>query len=107
MYFRLLANGVNTTWGCVTSAAGIRTAVDSGVTITLNNFQVFEIISVTGNVQFLIDGVLVATITTNVPSTGQLFGAEGIIFKTANGTALETNMYIDYLYYSATIPGGR
>lgn len=107
MYFRLLANGVNTTWECVTSAGGVRTSVDSGITITINNFQIFEIVSVTDNVQFLIDGVLAATITTNVPFTGQLFGPEGVIFKTANGTALETNMYIDYLYYSATIPGGR
>lgn len=107
MYFRFVANGSNLNWECVTSTTSVRTAVDSGVVVTLNNFQVFEIFAVSGTVQFAINGVTVATITTNVPSTGNLFGAEGIIIKTATGSSLESNMYADYVYYSASLPGGR
>lgn len=107
IFFRFVANGSNLNWECVTSAASVQTAVDSGVVVTLNNFQVFEITMNSTQAQFAINGVTVATITTNLPSTGNLFGAEGIIIKTAAGTAVETNMYIDYLYYSGTIAGGR
>jgi hypothetical protein len=107
IYFRVNAQGSNFNWDCVTSAASVRTVVNSGVVITLNSFQIFEIYLNSTQAQFVINGVTVATINTNIPGVGQLFGPEGIIIKTANGTAVETNMYADYVYYSATRPGAR
>jgi hypothetical protein len=99
--FRFLANGSTTVWQCVTSAASVQTTSTTATTVTLNNYQTFEITLNSTSAQFIIDGVTVATISTNLPGIGQLFGTEGKIIKTAAGTAVETNMYVDYLYVSA------
>jgi len=106
-YFRLNATGGVTNWDCVTSAASVRTTVGSGVAVTPGVYQVFEITLTASSAVFTIDGVTVATITTNLPSTGNFFGVQGKIIKIGSGTAFENNYYVDYVFATGSLPGGR
>lgn len=106
MYFLYDEGGVygtataSTNWLCVcNTATGLTTIVNSGVPVKFqasNSMQKLKIKDYgTGNkVEFYIDGVLVATITTNVPlSTIDLFIGE-VITKQAGTT--NRSVYIDY-----------
>jgi hypothetical protein len=110
IYFRFEGNGTNVNWECVTSASSVRTTVTTSSPVLINNFQIFRIfINEAGDqVQFYIDGVLVATITTNipVPSAGQFFGMGAKIGKLL-GTGEEYNLYCDWIYLTATYSAPR
>lgn len=77
IYFRYNDNVNSGKWECVTAAAGVRTATDSGVTAVVN-YQIFEArLNEAGtSAEFYIDDVLVATNTTNIPTA-----VLGLIFK--------------------------
>ena len=53
---------------CATSSAAL-TVVDTGVLPTPSTPQIFEIVPSSGAIKFYINGILVASINTNVPST--------------------------------------
>lgn len=106
MYFLYDEGGVYGTatasanWLCVCFTSGSPTIVDSGIPVIsspanpLQKLQIFD--SGTGNnVKFYIDNALVATITTQIPTSSQTLSAGNIITKQAGTTA--RIMYDDYV----------
>lgn len=84
-------------WQSVTSLAGVQTAADTGVTVVAGAEKLFDIrVNSAGTeVTFYINGVLVATHSTNIP-TGEL-GAMVNTIRSA-GTADIVSLNIDLLY---------
>lgn len=86
-------------WQYVTSAAGARTSADTGVT-AVTNYSIFEIqANAAGtSIGFYIDGVLVGTSTTNIPTGSNKFGITLKIEKSLGTTTRRLNMdYMDFL----------
>lgn len=99
-YFKY-TDGVNAgKWQCVTASGGTRTAVDSGVTAD-TSYHAFttEINEAGTSVGFYIDGVLVATTTSNLPNgtLAQAFGYGWKIEKSVGTT--QVNGSADWYYY--------
>lgn len=61
-------SAVGANWRAQCISGGAATTVDTGISAD-TNFHEFEIVTTSGSVKFSLDGVLVATITTNIPST--------------------------------------
>lgn len=57
----------DTNWFCVTTTAGVRTATDSGVAVN-TSFNVFQYKRFSASVEYRINGALVCTNTTNLPT---------------------------------------
>jgi hypothetical protein len=77
-------------WEAVTRSNGSETAADTNVTVSAGNYRVFEIeVNAAGtSVAFYIDGALVATNSTNIPTGAGRNTGHGIgIFKSAGTTA--------------------
>lgn len=93
-------NGGN--WTCLSRQNNVETAVNSGVAVAANTWYLLEVRLNTTEAKFYIDGVLVATITTNLPTSGgsQYFGWLFGIAKSI-GTTTRTAQYD---YYHAIIP---
>jgi len=86
IYFEFPLNGT-TQIQCKTSQSSTRTTVASGVVWSANTWYLLEMRFTATNVDYYINGTLVATITTNIPTGGtQNFGPIFRISKTA-GTA--------------------
>lgn len=85
-YFKYTHGTNSGKYQCVTAAATVRTATDSGVaqTILYKTFEI-RVAADASSVTFLIDGTVVATNTSNIPSAGSqlVFG----IVKSAGTTA--------------------
>jgi hypothetical protein len=100
-----LSGGTDTHWQAVCAiAAGAQTTVDTGVTPDTNP-HLFEICpSPDGSqMQFFIDNVLVATITTNVPVAVPANAADGLGSMFWCGDNKNTNTAISGTWYSMTI----
>lgn len=97
VFFRFTGDGTNTVWSCVTSTGGVETETITSVVATVGQFQLFQIIinNTATQVQFLINGVLVATHTTNIPQNTATFGFGSKILKTLGTTSIIT--LVDYL----------
>lgn len=81
------ADGAN--WQCVVANNGARTVVDSNVAVVANTLRNREIIcDGGGNVFFYIDGVLVATINTNLPTGTNRYGPNTSTLGTAGAAIL-------------------
>lgn len=94
VYFELPVSGT-TTWQCKTSQSSTRTTVNSGVTVVANTWYLLEMRITTTSVQYYINGNLVATINTNIPTGGtQYFGPIARISKT-NGSAVDPILVLD------------
>ncbi|MGA8151751.1 MAG: hypothetical protein WB952_12435 [Terriglobales bacterium] len=63
----------DTNWQCVSNNNGTQTIVDSGVAAD-TAFHKFTVSYSVGTLTFSLDGNTVATITTNLPDTSQIFG---------------------------------
>jgi hypothetical protein len=94
-------------WSAVCTVADVETVVDTGVDIDTVNYQSLEIeFSEAGVATFYINGTLVATISTNVP-TGlvRLFGYMPIrLLKSAGTTARTASIRRHYFHYKPTVP---
>ncbi len=93
-------------WQCVTFGGGSSSTADSGVTVAVDTWYVLEVIveSDSSAAYFYINGTLVATITTNVPSgVSESTGATVSLMKEA-GTAARV-AYVDYICLEASISG--
>jgi hypothetical protein len=88
--FDRLNSGDN--WQCVTASGGSVTTTDSGVAVVAGTWIRLTITMVSGEVKFYIDGVLVATHSTNIPSVNIVPALK--IQKTNGTTARE--MHADY-----------
>jgi hypothetical protein len=91
--------GTDTHWQAVAiTAAGGQTTIDTGITPDLN-IHLFEMATnITGTaVVYLIDGIIVATITTNLPIPSQRADSWGELFFTVDNkntaTAVQLNFY--------------
>lgn len=87
-YFEKL--DADTNWFCVTRAAGVQTRTDTGVAVN-TAFHTFSIIRTGSSVRFELDGVVVATHTTHIPSQA-LTPAIQII----NSAAADKTIDLDY-----------
>jgi hypothetical protein len=98
-YFRYTHSVASGNWEAVTSASSSRTASDTGVAAGTTH-SIFEVrINQAGtSVTYYIDGALVATITTNIPST--TIGFVHKIVKSAGTT--ERTVYEDWTDISIT-----
>ena len=98
VYFKYTHGTNSGKYQCVTSSASTRTATDSGVSQT-TLYKTFEmrLDSASASVVFLIDGAVVATNTTNIPSAA-ISGLFTIV-KSAGTTA----RLIDIDWYSLSI----
>lgn len=87
-------------WQCITAQGGTRTTTDSGITAD-TNYHAFttEINEAGTSVAFYIDGVLVQTITTNIPNgtVAQAFGYGWKMEKSVGTT--QVNQSADWFYY--------
>lgn len=83
IYFEKLDGDTN--WFTVTNNVGTATRNDSGVAVN-TNFNYFEIKKRTGVITFWINGVLVATHTTNFPVSGYQYCDQIINSAAANKT---------------------
>lgn len=99
-YFRYTDGTNSGKWQCITAQGGTRTTTDSGITAD-TNYHAFtiEINEAGTSVAFQIDGVLVQTITTNIPNgtVAQAFGYGWKIEKSVGTT--QVNQSIDWYYF--------
>ena len=86
--FRRIGSGAN--WRCYTTVGGVSTDTDSGIAFATGAFKTFKIIATPTSIAFYIDGSLVATHTTNIPTAAYM----GITILNYN---LST-AYIDYVH---------
>lgn len=77
IYFRAIVGTTN--WQCICGSGGVFTTVDSGVAALVANWFEFEIINNGSSISFYINGNLVATISTNIPSVALEDGATMVI----------------------------
>ena len=84
-------------WRCITTNASTRTITNTGVDIVASAWVKlrFEINANATSVGFYINDILVATHTTNIPSTTTPMLYYNVISKSTGTTAV--NMYADYL----------
>jgi hypothetical protein len=80
-----------TNFQCLCTSGGTTTTTDSGVAFDTNDHEFF-IETVTGSVNFYLDGVLRATITTNIPS-----GNMQPYVNCAGSTTLAASMSADWV----------
>jgi hypothetical protein len=81
---------------CVSCVGGVTTAVDSGVSVVADTWYILKIVtnSDASSIAFYIDGNLVSTITTNIPSAVDLHTVNQII-KSVGTT--QCSLYVDYV----------
>jgi hypothetical protein len=99
-YFRYTHSVNGGRWQAVTTNGGVETATDTGISplvVSGGVGQRMTIVLVAGtNAKFYIDGVLVATNTTNLPNSGYSFPIGMGIKKTAGTT--ERFIYVRQVY---------
>jgi len=95
VYIRMLGN-VDTNFQCVSEVGNVQTVVDSGVAID-NLYHCYDIESDGTSVVFKIDGNVVATITTNIPT-----GVNLIVGQQVNSLTIQPSnnrtMDIDFMF---------
>lgn len=100
--------GTGLTWLCKTASGSVRTTTDSLVTVTAGTWYRLgiNINSLGTSVDFLINGSVVTTTTTNIPTgTSQRVNAYLQLSKTV-GTAL-INFFVDYYYLNYQLNSNR
>lgn len=87
----------------VTRSNSVETAADTGITVVAGTAYKLTIIGTSTSVAFYINGALVATITTNIPSgSGRATGTYVGINKSAGTTS--RNLNHDYFWLKINIP---
>ena len=94
-FFRFSTMAGDTNFQCMTSDNSTQTKVDSGVAADANS-HTFAIVmnNAVPNVKFYIDGVLVATITTHLPSTTQNMARGLAVFGATHSRSIGISMHI-------------
>lgn len=89
----------------VCSNSSTRTASDTGITPTSSSFRIFEIVvnQAASSVAFYIDGSIVSTITTNIPSTYNFSTSVSNIMQKIEKSAGTTDRRIYTDWYDLTI----
>lgn len=90
-------------WVMVTANGGTTTATATATAVSTTNFQKLRIDTVGGaSATFYIDGTLVGTLTTNLPTSTQVGLVTGV-YKSAGTTS--RNVWIDYMDFMGHISG--
>ncbi len=96
MAFRFV-QGVDTNWMCCTKDGATLNPQDSGITVAVSTIYDLQMVTnSSGNIEFYINGVLVKTLTTNLPTTTQTMGNIGYYGNAT--TAVSVVMYWSDLY---------
>lgn len=106
VYFTADRTLSTTNWQAVTVQGSTSTVADTGIALDTNFHNFRLVVNGNTNAQFYIDGVLVATNSTNLPvSNGQ---AVGIVFsiQKVGGTASQ-NVDLDWVYYKYVMGSPR
>lgn len=90
VYFRLKGVAGTEHYFAVARAGGVETAVDTGLQRTSGDFVDFRIEHADGRLRYFMDGVLVATITTNIPTVNLFTG-----FVTVTREAVAKTIFAD------------
>lgn len=100
IYFRSSATAFGTAnWRAITRSNSSSTTTDTGVAPAANTFQTLraEVNAAGTQVQFFIDGVLVATHTTNIPTgTGRSTGIS-VGTERSSGASTSRTGFVDYI----------
>lgn len=92
-FFRYTHSVNSGKWQAVTRSGGVETATDTGSTANTNYHTFYVKVNQAGtSVTFYIDGSLVATNTTNIPSTATILYTGWKIDKSAGGVANTQNI---------------
>lgn len=96
-------------WQAVARSNGTETATDTGVTPVADTFQRFEIVVNAGgtSVDFNIDGVTKATITTNIPTGAGRELGYGVMTLKSVGTTNISMGYLDYAEVECNFTAAR
>lgn len=108
IFFRYNYAQANGWWQCVTRSSGSET-ITAGKLVLEDTFYSlrFEVNPTATAVNFMIDGVLVATHTTNIPKGPTTYiGGPGVLLAKSAGTATRY-LNIDYLYFQWGLPQYR
>jgi hypothetical protein len=106
-YFRYRDDVNSGRWECVTRSNSVETVTDSGITVdTQYHDYDIEINDTATSVVFKIDGAIVATILTNIPTgSARLTGSMIKIEKSLGIT--QRNLYVDYFSMQFIFTGDR
>jgi nitrogen fixation protein len=83
-------------WQCETYSSSVSTLVDSGISVSINTWYSLKVVRISMVCYFYINGTLVATISTNIPSSFESFCTIGIT-KTVGTTSRTCDF--DYLKF--------
>lgn len=108
-YFKYNYNVNGGRWECISNNGGSTTVVDSGVALTGGVFQKLTIAAdaLGTSIKYYIDGVLVATITTNLYSGSANVGFGVSIHKTATGGTTSRTFLVDMQVMSQSLSNSR
>jgi hypothetical protein len=87
---------VSANWLCKTTASGLTTTVDSGIPVVINALTKLKVEYIYGFATFSINGVVVASISTNLPGSGAYLALCARIQKSL-GTVTTFFAYLDYM----------
>ena len=107
IYFRYTDNENSGNFVCVCRSASVESVVNTSVAPSTTNMQKLRIVvnAAGTSAQFFIDGVSVATISSNLPANTILLRNTLTIQKTTGTTAIELNT--DYMYQLVTFTTPR
>ena len=96
-------------WQAVTRSNNTETAVDTGITAAINTTYRFEILvnAAGSSAEFRIDGAVVATVTTNIPTAAGRETGAGILLMRTVGTASVTPVSADYVLVDQVMTTAR
>jgi hypothetical protein len=96
-YFKYQRSSTGDFWVCTTASAGSRTNTTSSVAIVAGTYYKLEVsVNAAGtSVDFIIDGVTVATHVTNIPTGGTKYFGVGMNMLKSAGTTATTGLRFD------------
>ena len=95
-------------WQAVTRSNNVETAVDTGVTVGVNTTYVLRVNTNAAGTEvvFRIDGAVVATITTNIPTgAGRETGAGLLVMRNQTFLLESNSMFFDYIGVEQQLSG--
>jgi hypothetical protein len=99
-FFRYTHSVNSGKWECVVQSNSVEgTPADSGVTVVADAWKTFRVeVNAAGTeVTFYIDDVLVATVSTNIPTASGRETSYGVMAQKSAGTTDTTALYVDYM----------
>lgn len=80
-------------WECVTHDGSLETAADSGIAVVAGDWYALKVVVTTADVKFYINGTLVQTVITTLPTS---ISYSGVLFFVVGGTFVTKAITLDY-----------